>query len=237
MIKFFRHIRQRYISEGKATKYFKYAIGEIVLVVIGILIALQINNWNENRKKNLFESEIIALIDNNLVQDSISLSIELKKAKLAVESTDLLLNQVKQGNYNDSLNYMMGKIINFQRFKSQSSAFEVLKSKGIENITDNELQLALISYYDEFLFKVSESTLDVEESFIADWTPIIKQEFLDFKWEHFCVPIDSKSFFEKPSTIILFKLFKDNRSGQVEYMGKTISKISEIRKLIERRKK
>ena len=50
MIKFFRKIRQNLLSEGKIGKYFKYAVGEIVLVVIGILIALQINNWNENKK-------------------------------------------------------------------------------------------------------------------------------------------------------------------------------------------
>ena len=50
MIKFFRHIRQRLIRENRFSKYALYAIGEIVLVVIGILIALQINNANENRK-------------------------------------------------------------------------------------------------------------------------------------------------------------------------------------------
>ncbi|MFD2541346.1 tetratricopeptide repeat protein [Lacinutrix gracilariae] len=52
MIKFFRHIRQRLLSENKFGKYLKYAIGEIILVVIGIVIALQINNWNEHRKSN-----------------------------------------------------------------------------------------------------------------------------------------------------------------------------------------
>lgn len=51
MIKFFRTIRQNLLSEGKTGKYLKYAIGEIILVVIGILIALQINNWNEERKQ------------------------------------------------------------------------------------------------------------------------------------------------------------------------------------------
>ena len=50
MIKFFRKIRQNLLSQGKTGKYFKYAIGEIILVVIGILIALQINNWNEYQK-------------------------------------------------------------------------------------------------------------------------------------------------------------------------------------------
>ena len=51
MIKFFRNIRRSLLSEGKTSKYLKYAVGEIVLVVIGILIALQINNWNEHRKE------------------------------------------------------------------------------------------------------------------------------------------------------------------------------------------
>jgi len=53
MIKFFRKIRQNLLEDNKTGKYFKYAIGEIVLVVIGILIALQINNWNENRKAEI----------------------------------------------------------------------------------------------------------------------------------------------------------------------------------------
>ena len=56
MIKFFRKIRQNLLNEGKTTRYFKYAIGEIVLVVIGILIALQINTWNQERlSKNELE--------------------------------------------------------------------------------------------------------------------------------------------------------------------------------------
>ncbi|RNC87989.1 MAG: hypothetical protein ED556_02020 [Winogradskyella sp.] len=59
MIKFFRHIRRSLIQENKMGKYFKYAIGEIVLVVIGILIALQINNWNENRKDRAEELKIL----------------------------------------------------------------------------------------------------------------------------------------------------------------------------------
>jgi len=64
MIKFFRHIRQRLLSKGKTTKYFKYAIGEIILVVIGILIALQINNANEERKTRRAErSYLVRLVE------------------------------------------------------------------------------------------------------------------------------------------------------------------------------
>jgi len=52
MIPFFRKIRKTLADDNKPIKYFRYAIGEIVLVVIGILIALQINNWNEGKKAN-----------------------------------------------------------------------------------------------------------------------------------------------------------------------------------------
>lgn len=59
MIKFFRKIRKNLLTEGKTSKYFKYAIGEIILVVIGILIALQINTWNEIRKDKTAETGIL----------------------------------------------------------------------------------------------------------------------------------------------------------------------------------
>lgn len=62
MIKFFRNIRQNLLSEGKTGRYLKYAFGEIILVVIGILIALQINNWNENRKTDIkVKNSLVAL--------------------------------------------------------------------------------------------------------------------------------------------------------------------------------
>ena len=62
MIKFFRKIRYNLMETGKTGKYFKYAIGEIILVVIGILIALQINNWNESRKERIKEKAYLTRI-------------------------------------------------------------------------------------------------------------------------------------------------------------------------------
>ena len=64
MIKFFRRIRFDLMEKNKTGKYFKYAIGEIVLVVIGILIALQINNWNEERKANISENKALLALKN-----------------------------------------------------------------------------------------------------------------------------------------------------------------------------
>ncbi|MCB0770394.1 MAG: hypothetical protein KDC00_08315 [Flavobacteriales bacterium] len=81
MIKFFRSIRQRMIKENRVSKYLLYAIGEIVLVVIGILIALQINNWNENRKNtHRIEGYTRSLIE-DLAKDSLQLTEALHYVK------------------------------------------------------------------------------------------------------------------------------------------------------------
>ncbi|AFL80130.1 hypothetical protein Aeqsu_0621 [Aequorivita sublithincola DSM 14238] len=231
MIKLFRNIRKNLLAQGKTTKYLKYAIGEIILVVIGILIALSINNWNDIRKNQKYEQDILFLINQNLDNDSIQLTDRLLKAKEAIELTNRLVAQVATENYGDSLNFWMGKIITFERFTSQSSAFEVLKSKGIETISDNDLQLALISYYDEDLSGVYQALNDVEQSFKVDWFPVIKAEFSDFKWRAYCVPTDSKAFFQKASTLTFFNFYKDNRYGSVHNIELALEKISKIKNL------
>ncbi len=78
MIKFFRRIRQNLLSENKTGKYLKYAIGEIFLVVIGILIALQINNWNEQRKARIQEHAVLRNFIQDLKADSLSFSRNFK---------------------------------------------------------------------------------------------------------------------------------------------------------------
>ena len=75
MITFFRHIRQSLLQQDQVGRYLKYAIGEILLVVIGILIALQINNWNEHRKIKNEERALLTDIITNLKRDSTSIQI------------------------------------------------------------------------------------------------------------------------------------------------------------------
>ena len=71
MIKLFRNIRKKLLEQGKTTNYLKYAIGEIILVVIGILIALQVNNWNESLKNKVEIENALVALHNDLVQDTL----------------------------------------------------------------------------------------------------------------------------------------------------------------------
>ena len=85
MIKFFRKIRFQLLEKNKTGKYFKYAIGEIVLVVIGILIALSINNWNEARKTTNIEVEYLKRLRADLVNDTAYYDRRIKYADKVIE--------------------------------------------------------------------------------------------------------------------------------------------------------
>ena len=69
MIKYFSRICQKLITDGKLSKYLVYAFGEIILVVIGILIALSINNWNERNKNEIYVETLLSTIESNLIKE------------------------------------------------------------------------------------------------------------------------------------------------------------------------
>ncbi len=92
MIKFFRKIRQRLLSENNFSKYLIYAIGEIVLVVIGILIALQINNWKEQRRENIEEQAIIKRLEKEFKSNREQLLDKIEFRNTLIESCRQLLD-------------------------------------------------------------------------------------------------------------------------------------------------
>ncbi len=95
MVKIFRKIRQNLLLEGRTVNYLKYAIGEIVLVVIGILIALQINLWNEGRKENNLKNTYVSRLISDIRQDTIDIRAKrewLEEAQKIIENTMHVLN-------------------------------------------------------------------------------------------------------------------------------------------------
>ena len=91
MLKFFRKIRQNLLMENKTGKYLKYAIGEIVLVVVGILIALQINNWNQNRLNTQTEAELLQAISSKMKFNIRQHTMGSTRYKSVIEAAEALL--------------------------------------------------------------------------------------------------------------------------------------------------
>lgn len=152
MIKFFRKIRRQLLSENKFSKYLLYAIGEIILVVIGILIALQVNNWNLNRKTQEKEQTYLKEIQNNLQQDSLRLQAVLDFNKNKAKIVDNMLQIFVDTLTNEARFQIFNKYANdftfYEVFDPVRIAFNnMLSAESIDLIDSSELRESLSKYY------------------------------------------------------------------------------------------
>lgn len=152
MIKFFRKIRQNLLSEGKTGKYFKYALGEIILVVIGILIALQINNWNENRKEQVILNASLNSLRLNLKEDIENLDKQIDYNEDVQKAIDFSFRIVSLPEYenvalSDYANEMM-HIATEKTFLPSKTAYKSMESNSYFQWIDNrELTESIYRYY------------------------------------------------------------------------------------------
>lgn len=136
------------METGKTGKYFKYAIGEIILVVIGILIALQINNWNEDRKQRKEEIEVLKEVKSALVYDLKNAFPSLKNRSISRRNLAIdLLETIKTGEQlNDSINFIF--LAGGETFRPSYTAYKALESKGIDLIENDSIKYGIIQIYD-----------------------------------------------------------------------------------------
>jgi hypothetical protein len=147
-MKIFRNIRQKLAAENKVMAYLRYAIGEIVLVVIGILIALQVNNWNEQRKHKNEEIQFLKGFKRTLNEDLENENWMKKQYKLTRESINILISSMEQDlPYNDSLSYHFSRITQTWRLATNNEVFETLKSYNLNLISNEKLRYEIVGYY------------------------------------------------------------------------------------------
>jgi len=149
MIKFFRKIRQNLLSEGKTGKYFKYAIGEILLVVIGIIIALQLNNWNQNRINNLQAINALHNLKAELQRNIVDLEDMESKCDKSVTSTAKGI-EILNGDFTVKdliqIDTLIRKVLT--TFPVTKSTYEELINTGnFYNLKNETLKSEIISLY------------------------------------------------------------------------------------------
>ncbi|MCH2490865.1 MAG: DUF6090 family protein [Flavobacteriales bacterium] len=150
MIKFFRKIRQRLLTENKFSKYLIYAIGEIILVVVGILIALQVNNWNEERKSSIETNKISEELNTEFYNNRIVLSDRIKdlnKANSYVRDILSLINNEKTKLRKVNIDSIISKSLKYGNYNPANSTINELISSGkLGLIKNNTLKENLFNW-------------------------------------------------------------------------------------------
>ncbi|MAK36069.1 MAG: hypothetical protein CMC15_07825 [Flavobacteriaceae bacterium] len=225
MIKFFRHIRQRLISdpperngsvrEGKRfSKYLLYAIGEIILVVIGILIALQISNWNDKQKLQAYEEKLLSQLQQDLVLNAKDLELNISLQKRTIQSIDILLEHFESNEpYADSLEVHFSNSALWTKFIVNAGAYKTIEAKGLDFISDVELR--------DLVFRIYEGNLNwlqQMEEIVINHTENFRQNYASkYFAEWNSVEIDNGNYVEGKTSLRDYELFLGDEGAAYRY--------------------
>lgn len=149
MLRFFRQIRQRLIVENRFSKYLIYAVGEIVLVIVGIFIALQVNSWNEDRKLRSTEESILVNLSSEVNANVSILDSIIQKRKDVLTAGRLILEQSgPNADWNSNIDFdslLFKVILSGWKFFPESGVVTDVLSSGKLNVIQNDSLRFLIS--------------------------------------------------------------------------------------------
>ncbi|MGB4839474.1 MAG: DUF6090 family protein [Saprospiraceae bacterium] len=178
MIKFFRQIRKNLTEQSKTCKYLKYAIGEIILVVIGILIALSMNNWNTKRQNKIEETNILFQLEEEYKGKLDELNQKVTIRNLMIEGTHKILENINQENYNlpiDSLNIYIGQSILTPTYNASNAVTEELLNSGKLYLISNKKLRKLITEWSGQLEKLIEEEQYLVNTYISNIDPYMNK--------------------------------------------------------------
>jgi hypothetical protein len=241
MIPFFRKIRKKMADDNKPLKYMRYAIGEIVLVVVGILIALSINNWNENRKSNTREKKLLIELRANLQINVNNLNSDIVKQEKSAKIIHLLLEHLDhQKPYIDSLDYYFAEADYAPDVVLTSSAFETLKSIGFELIKKDSLRKEILYLFEVTYPTLMQNTKRIEDQVWSTASVPIYQKYFRREIEGQAKPIDYGALLQDKefTNMLSFRvaLRKSSTSSKIQVVNETKKLIEFIENELIKRK-
>ena len=185
MINFFRKIRQKLFSENKFSKYLIYAIGEIILVVIGILIALSINTWNQNRLNSNKEYYYLSQLKVELKNQNQEVNKRLERVSSVMNIIDTLWSDLnKKGRFNPSaeLNSNLNRLLSGTNLKLYTTTFDELISTGqLTLISSDSLRTKVLLCYQEIKKSQENIQNNSDNVFYTEIFPVISS-FINFDY-------------------------------------------------------
>ncbi len=230
------------MEKNKTGKYLKYAIGEIILVVIGILIALQINNWNQLNKTKKEEKELLSLIQNAIKDDLMDLENASIFIQKEITYADRILYYLEQKtSYPDSL--LSDFSILTVNIKNRVSLNQVAIKSFEENenlISNDTLRYKIIKLYNESYSKVESELENFKSNLEGISRPLTKTRFIlpleakvDFDSKTIFYPMLPVNFTVLKKDIEFTNAVKTIRSNQVEHLKGCIQTIKDIQKVYQ----
>ena len=235
MINFYRKIRKKMADDNKPLKYARYAIGEIALVMIGILLALQVNNWNEQRKVDIEIVKVLNEVRSNLFSDSLTIrQTRITKAEdIKIQYTVIHALENRNIPY-DSIEHHLGRVMIARRIVLVDNGYQLIKKLGLERLKNEELRNELVNYYTTSIKNIYDDTADDDYEFLTVFLPYVRSHFLEWNWSDRGVPADYEHLKSDQYFLTCLKVSIKNEESTLEALQTGASKIQEILPMLDK---
>jgi hypothetical protein len=190
MLRLFRHIRQRLFLEGRVSRYLGYAVGEIVLIVVGILIAVQIGEWREGLKNRNQENDLLLSINQNLKEEKGEIERDIEVLKKQITAMEMIIAYFDSGEIpSEEMERYFGQFFGYNILRSIRTAYETTKGAGL-SITNPDLNRLIFRYYEMEQLRIHEYNAAVKERYETHMIPFVREHFKKFGFRRIGVPKD-----------------------------------------------
>jgi len=234
MLRFFRQIRQRLMIDNKFSKYLLYAIGEILLVVIGILIALQIGDWNEGIKQDKRELILLSELRSNLKTNVRNLESDIRLQTNSIRSFEYILRLPNEKlPFNDSISKYLYDIDYCPDVLLITSAFQTMKSSGLEIIRSDSLRMAVVNLYEVGYPELMQETKRLEDQlWPAVVMPLFQKHFRMSNSNY--IPNDYDNWLKDTEFFNMVSIRLALRNTSTIYKKKTVQQTNAVIRLIDK---
>ena len=234
MLTFLRRIRNSLLGSGQAQKYLLYAIGDVLLVMVGILLALQVNNWNERKKARELEYITLTELKKNIEANVAEINKQFENVDTRNQSIKAILHAFsQQSSFNDSLIQHFGWAMVYDRLNLHVGAYESFISSGSQVIEDEVLRFEISTYFDATLGDLEGYMTEIRDDFYSYMLGYLRNEFKVYSTsDHIGIPKDYERLRQnetfKLSLGIFLDVQKDARSSLLRTREKSLELIKKI---------
>ena len=236
MIKLFRHIRQRLLIENKMSKYLLYAIGEIVLVVIGILIALQLNEWNGERKDQNQEVKILLQLNTDLranLEEIIEIREIAVQRSAACDSIMAYISDKKP--LDDSLKVYLERLNMDALFNNANTTYSYIQSQGTNFLTNDTLRARITGMYERDFQNIFSRETMAWQIVIDNLRPIYERlltvgSTMEYDFSPYTenTPKDMALFYQDEAFQVVVARMRVQTGVRTTWLATTVNKLDEL---------
>jgi len=179
MLRFLRHFRQRYLAGNQFGRYLLYALGEVLLVMVGILLALQVDNWNEQRKERRDELELLEALKTDLVLTRNEMDTIVEYNQKYLKGYRQIYDSIEEDRpYSPVLDSAFTDLDIWATPYLSTMTYETIQNRGIDIIQNDSLKRHIVQFYNVDFKSITEDVVKWEWSFSQNTTQPIMVEYV-----------------------------------------------------------